>query len=80
MSSEPAGAARTSVLDTLSSRTILLCIAVALIAAFVTVAVSIPLISGAARAQASATLNVLADVTVAALEKSSFEPQVSGLD
>ena len=80
MSSEPAGADRTSVLDTLSSRTILLCIAVALIAAFVTVAVSIPLISGAARAQASATLDGLADVTVAALEKSSFEPQVSGLD
>ena len=74
------GPDRSSVLDTLSSRTVLLCVAVALVAAIVTVAVSIPLISGAARAQAEATLDRLAELTVATLEQSSFEPAPSGLD
>lgn len=71
---------RVSLLGSLSGRAVLLCIVVALVAAIVTVAVSIPLISGAARAQAGATLDRLADVTVAALETSSFEPGSAGLD
>ncbi|MFN8126892.1 MAG: HAMP domain-containing sensor histidine kinase [Candidatus Nanopelagicales bacterium] len=58
-------------LDSLSGRTVLLSVVIALVAAVVTVAVSIPLINGAARAQAQATLDRLADVTVAALQRPS---------
>ena len=47
-------------LDSLSGRTVQLSIVIALIAAVVTVAVSIPLINGAAQAQAEATLNRVA--------------------
>lgn len=66
--------------DTLSGRTVLLGIGIALVAAITTVAVSIPLIAGAARAQAAATLDRLADVTAAALESTEVEPGTGGLD
>ena len=64
-------------LDSLSGRTVLLSIVIALIAAVVTVAVSIPLINGAAQAQAEATLNRVAEITVAALQRpgSTDSPQ-----
>lgn len=84
MSSDTPGsqpsAGRPTGFDTLSGRTVLLCVAVAFVAAVVTVAVSIPLINGAARAQAEATLDRLADITVEALQQSNLQPSSSGLD
>ena len=68
---DPTPATRRGFLDSLSGRTVLLSLLIAAIAAVVTVAVSIPLINGAARAQAQATLDRVADVTVAALQQSS---------
>lgn len=59
------------VLSSLSGRTVLLSVLIAAIAAVVTVAVSVPLINGAARAQAQATLDRVAEVTVAALQRPS---------
>lgn len=78
--SDPAGESpphRIGPLDSLSGRTVLLSVVIALIAAVVTVAVSIPLINGAAQAQAEATLNRVADITVAALRRpgSTDSPQ-----
>lgn len=66
---EPAAGPR--FVRSLSSRAVLLCVVVALVAAVVTIGVSIPLINGAARAQAQATLDRLADVTVEALQEFS---------
>ncbi len=77
MSADPRGR---GFLDTLSGRTVVLGIGIALVAAITTVAVSIPLIGGAARAQAAATLDSLADVTAAALERTDVGPGGSGLD
>ncbi len=71
---------RSGFLGSLSGRTILLCVVIALVAAIVTVAVSVPLIAGAARAQASATLGRLADVTVSALERADMAAGSTGLD
>lgn len=62
---------RPSFLRTLTGRTVLLSAGVAVIAAVVAIAVSIPLISGAARSQAQITLDRLADVTAEALTRPS---------
>lgn len=64
MSAGPA-ARRTT---TLTTRMVLLTTAVALLAAAVAIAVAVPLINGAARAQAQANLDTLAGVTVSALQ------------
>ena len=56
-------------LGTLSGRFVLVSAGVAIMAAVVTIAVSVPLISGAAERQAQATLNRLADITVEALQR-----------
>lgn len=55
----------------LSARTVALCVLVALVAAVVAVAVSVPLINGAAAAQAQANLDRLAAITVEALRQPS---------
>ena len=60
---------KTGFLSTLSGRFVLLSVGVAIMAAVVTTAVSIPLITGAAEAQAQANLDRLADVTVQALQR-----------
>ena len=60
---------RPSFLSTLSGRFVLLSVGVAIMAAVVTMAVSIPLITGAAEAQAKVALDRLADITVEALQR-----------
>jgi signal transduction histidine kinase len=63
------GASHSGFVRTLSGRFVVLSAGVALMAAVVTIAVSIPLIGGAAEAQAQATLDRLADITVEALQR-----------
>jgi two-component system OmpR family sensor kinase len=60
---------RPDFINTLSGRFVLLSAGVAIMAAVVTMAVSIPLISGAAEAQAKVALDRLADITVEALQR-----------
>lgn len=60
---------RPGFISTLSGRFVLLSAGVAIMAAVVTMGVSIPLISGAAEAQAKVALDRLADITVEALQR-----------
>lgn len=60
---------RRGFLGTLSGRMMMLTAGVAVLAALVAIAVSIPLILGASRVQEQATLDRLADVTVEALQR-----------
>lgn len=62
---------RAGFLRTITGRTVLLTAGVAVIAALVAIVVSVPLITGGARAEAQATVNRLADVTVQALQRPS---------
>jgi len=60
-------------LQTLTGRTVLLTAVVAVIAAVVAIAVAVPLISGGARAEAQATVDRLADITVQALVRETSD-------
>ena len=62
------------ILQTLSSRTVLLTVGVAVMAAMVTIGVSVPLINNAAKAQATASLARLADVTAEAVNSTERRP------
>lgn len=66
---EPAGAR--GFLGSVSARIVVVCVVVAVVAALVTIAVSVPLINGAAAAQAQANLDRLAGITVEALRQPS---------